>query len=80
MQVFSIDPIGIVEVCNSAPDLAFLALQTFDFGFVRDELLQIGFHQRGDRRIALGSRDPGAFVSLVVNRDCDIAQTFTVSQ
>gem|GEM_PF-5887361 len=80
MQVFAREPVGSVESCNLAPDLAFLALQSFDFGFVRGELLQIGFDQCGDGRIALGCGDPGAPVSLVVNCDCDIAHSFTVSQ
>jgi hypothetical protein len=80
MQVFPREAAGSVEVCNSAPDLALLALQTFDFGFVRGELLQIGFDQRGDGCIALGCGDPGAFVSLIVNRNCEIAYAFTVSQ
>ena len=80
MQVFAREPVGSGEGCNLVPDLAFLAFQTFDFGFVRGELLQIGFDQRGDGRIALGCGDPGAPVSLVVNRNCDIAHEFTVSQ
>jgi len=72
MQIFASESVGSVEGCNLAPDFAFPALQTFDFGFVRGELLQIGLNQRGDGRIALGCGDPGAPVSLVVNCDCDI--------
>jgi len=43
-------------------------------------LLQIGLHQRGEGRIALGRGDPGAFVRVIVDRDCDIAHKLTVSQ
>src|SRR5437763_656039 len=80
MQVFAREPVGSVESCNLAPDLPFLALQTFGFRFVRGELLQICLDKRGDGRIALGCGDPGALVSLVVNCDCDIAHVSTVSQ
>jgi hypothetical protein len=80
MQVFAREPVGSAESCNLAPDLAFLALQTFVFGLVRGELLQISSDQRGDGRIALGCGDPGAPVSLVVNCDCDIAHASTVLQ
>jgi len=80
MQVFAREPVASGEGCNLAPDLAFLALQTFDFGFVRGELLQIGFDKRGDGRIAFSCGDPGTPVSLVVNCNCDIAHIFTVSQ
>jgi hypothetical protein len=80
MQVFAREPVGSGEGCNAAPDLTFLALQTFGFGFLLGELLQIGLDQRGEGRIELGCGDAGAFVSVIVNRDCDIAHKLTVSQ
>ena len=42
MEVFAREPVGSVEGCNPAPDLAFLTLQTFDARFVRGKLLQVG--------------------------------------
>ena len=80
MQVFAREPVGSGEGCNPAPDLTFLVLQTFGFGFPRGELHQIGLDQRGEGRIKLGCGDAGAFVNVIVDRDCDIAHKFTVSQ
>jgi len=80
MQVFAREPVGSVKGADPAPNLTFLALQPLGFGFVRRELLQICLNQSGDRRIAPSRRDTGTGVSLIINRDCDVAHTFTVSQ
>jgi len=80
MQLIARKSIGGGKCCNLAPNLVLLAFQTLGFSFVRSQLFQVGFNECRDRRITLSSCDSGSPIDIIVNRNCDIAHIFTVSQ